>query len=151
MDMLNHIFDHQAWADLRTLASLRAPGVPPKVLRLFAHIIAAETIWADRIAGIPQSSEVWPDFDVEVLEKSVQTLTKRFRDFCRSDTSRMVHYTNSDGHQFSTSVSDILVHVALHGAYHRGQIAQLIREADFEPAPTDYIEFTRGVPAAKNQ
>ena len=36
----------------------------------------------------------------------------------------------------------------LHGAYHRGQIALLLREGGAEPAPTDYIAFVRGAPAA---
>jgi uncharacterized damage-inducible protein DinB len=38
--------------------------------------------------------------------------------------------------------------VALHGAYHRGQIAQLLRQNGAQPAATDYIGFVRGVPAA---
>jgi uncharacterized damage-inducible protein DinB len=63
----------------------------------------------------------------------------------------MVHYTNSDGQHFETSVSDILTHVALHGAYHRGQVAHLLRGAGAEPQATDYIQFGRGAPASKNQ
>jgi uncharacterized damage-inducible protein DinB len=48
-------------------------------------------------------------------------------------------------------VDDILLHVALHGSYHRGQVALLVREAANKPAPTDYIGFVRGVPAATRQ
>jgi uncharacterized damage-inducible protein DinB len=36
----------------------------------------------------------------------------------------------------------------LHGAYHRGQIALLIRQAGAVPAPTDYVAFVRGAPTA---
>ncbi|NNE69595.1 MAG: damage-inducible protein DinB [Rhodothermales bacterium] len=147
--MLNHIFDHQTWADLRTLESLR--GAPaPKALSLFAHIIGAETIWADRIDGRPQSMPVWPAANLDVLAGAVPEVAQRYRGFCQADQARIVHYTNSDGHRFSTALSDILVHVALHGAYHRGQVALLLRGTDAEPAPTDYIEFVRGQPAAKN-
>jgi uncharacterized damage-inducible protein DinB len=45
----------------------------------------------------------------------------------------------------------MLVHVALHGQYHRGQVALLLRASGFEPATTDYIAWTRGVPAATRQ
>jgi uncharacterized damage-inducible protein DinB len=38
--------------------------------------------------------------------------------------------------------------VALHGSYHRGQIALLVRAGGSTPAPTDYIAFIRGAPAA---
>jgi uncharacterized damage-inducible protein DinB len=46
------------------------------------------------------------------------------------------------------AVGDMLLHVALHGAYHRGQIALLVRAGGSTPSPTDYIAFIRGAPAA---
>ena len=36
----------------------------------------------------------------------------------------------------------------MHGSYHRGQVAMLLRQSGAEPLPTDYIVFVRGVPAA---
>ena len=58
---------------------------------------------------------------------------------------------NSAGEHFETTVSDILTHVALRRAYHRGQVAHLLRQAGAEPQPTDYIPIVRGASAAKNQ
>lgn len=149
--MLKRILDHQHWADLRTLESLRAQSAPEEARRLFGHIIGAEIIWADRIAGLPQSSPVWPELDLDKATGVLEVLHQRFDDFCDSDPERIVRYTNTDGDAFETSVSDILTHVALHGAYHRGQVAHLLRKATAEPNPTDYIQFVRGAPAAKNQ
>ena len=40
------------------------------------------------------------------------------------------------------------LHVALHGAYHRGLIAGLRRDAGAEASATDFIVFVRGAPAA---
>jgi len=40
-------------------------------------------------------------------------------------------------------VRDILLHVAMHGQYHRGQINQLLRGAGLEPISVDYIVFVR--------
>ena len=62
---------------------------------------------------------------------------------------RTVHYRNSAGAEFDSKISDILLHVALHGSYHRGKIAAALRGAGADPAPTDYIGFVRGVPAAR--
>ena len=59
-----------------------------------------------------------------------------------------VAYTNSAGQAFETPVGEILVHVALHGQYHRGKVNLLLRSAGFDPAPTDYIAWVRGAPAA---
>ena len=44
---------------------------------------------------------------------------------------------NSAGDEFDSKLSDILLHVALHGAYHRGQVNLLIRTAGGEPSPTE--------------
>ena len=55
----------------------------------------------------------------------------------------------SAGQAFRSTLEDILLHVALHGAYHRGQLAMLVRDGHGEPAPTDYIAFVRGVAAAR--
>jgi len=59
-----------------------------------------------------------------------------------------IPYTNSAGLSFHSRRSDILLHVALHGCYHRGQVALLLRRAGNEPQPTDYIAFVRGAAAA---
>lgn len=52
-------------------------------------------------------------------------------------------YRSSQGTPFQTSVGDILMHLASHGAYHRGQIALLLRQAGAEPLNTDFITFVR--------
>jgi uncharacterized damage-inducible protein DinB len=62
--------------------------------------------------------------------------------------TRGIGYTNSAGRSFVTPVGDILLHVALHGQYHRGKVNLLLRQAELEPAPVDFIGFVRGVPAA---
>ena len=45
-------------------------------------------------------------------------------------------------------MEDMLLQVVLHGCYHRGQVALVVRGAGAEPSPTDYIAFVRGAPAA---
>jgi len=55
----------------------------------------------------------------------------------------LVVYRNLSGKEFTTSARDILAHVALHGTYHRGQIALALRSADIAPVETDFITFVR--------
>ncbi len=40
-------------------------------------------------------------------------------------------------------MSEIVTHVAMHGSYHRGQIARQLRSAGLEPPYTDFIQYTR--------
>jgi uncharacterized damage-inducible protein DinB len=44
---------------------------------------------------------------------------------------------------FRSQISDILLHVALHSSYHRGQIAAAVRAAGVTPVNTDFITFAR--------
>ena len=39
--------------------------------------------------------------------------------------------------------SDLLHHVAMHGMYHRGQVAQDVRRQGGEPVSTDLIFYLR--------
>lgn len=54
-----------------------------------------------------------------------------------------VAYRNSKGEFWTSSAGDILTHVVLHAAYHRGQIAAAVRGAGGEPAYTDFIHAVR--------
>jgi uncharacterized damage-inducible protein DinB len=54
-----------------------------------------------------------------------------------------VEYRNSKGESWSSRVEDILAHVLLHSAYHRGQIALQMRSSGIEPAYTDFIHAVR--------
>jgi uncharacterized damage-inducible protein DinB len=65
-----------------------------------------------------------------------------------AELARSVHYTNSAGLEFDSTVEDILLQVLLHAMNHRGQVSAQLRAAGFEPNGTDYIGFARGVPAA---
>ena len=90
---------------------------------------------------------VWPDLD---LEACAAELTDLQGDWMRCletlDEEGLedgVAYRNTKGEFWTSTVADILTHVVLHSAYHRGQIAAAIREAGGTPAYTDYIHAVR--------
>ena len=57
--------------------------------------------------------------------------------------SETVTYRNSKGVAYESVVGNILSHVIIHGGYHRGQIAMLLRQTGNDPAITDFIAFER--------
>jgi uncharacterized damage-inducible protein DinB len=57
--------------------------------------------------------------------------------------SESVAYQNSQGETWTSTVQDILTHVVLHSAYHRGQIASQMRATGEQPAYTDFIHAAR--------
>lgn len=146
-------FDHVAWADARALAALRlSGGQPPRALEIFAHVLGAEHVWLHRMLERAPAVAVWPQLDIEQCAELARLNTAAYREllhgFSEADVERTVHYRNSAGTELDSKVIDMLSQVCLHGSYHRGQIALLLRDAGFEPSPTDYIVFMRGAPAA---
>lgn len=148
-DHLQRLFAHMAWADEQVLESFRRAAPPPRALELYAHILGAEHVWLTRLKQIPARQAVWPKLGVAQCARLAQENATGFRMYIESAALESeVAYTNSAGQSFKTRVDDILMHVALHGSYHRGQVALLVRDAGAKPASTDYIGFVRGVPAA---
>jgi len=150
---ISALFRHMWWADEHALASVMAADPrPARVVELYAHVVGAELVWLDRVEGPAGGVPVWPDPSLENCAALSATARRRYAALLgtlrASDLDRVIHYANSAGNEFDTRLEDILLHVALHGAYHRGQVAMLLRDAGAEPRPTDYIAFVRGAPAA---
>lgn len=147
------LFRHMWWADDHVLTSLMAADPRPRrAVELYAHVVGAEHVWLDRVEGRSTGVPVWPDPDVDACAKLTATARQRYEEMLGTlgdaELDRTIHYANSAGKEFDTRLEDILLHVALHGAYHRGQVALVLRDAGAEPQPSDYIAFVRGVPAA---
>jgi uncharacterized damage-inducible protein DinB len=141
---LNRLLRYDVWANRETLTALQQASPPPKSLRWMGHIIGAEFLWLDRIAGRPASLPVWPELSLRECRDRLDQLSGSLPAALRAnDLGRVVQYTNSKGEPWSSTVEEILTHVTVHSAYHRGQIASDMRSAGQEPAYTDYIHAVR--------
>ena len=151
---LSRLIAHLEWADTRTLAALRAAAdLAPATLELYAHILGAEHVWLTRLEGRTATVAVWPALTLEqcaaVAAENAAGLKRYVAALSPSDLTREVSYVNSAGNRFTSTVEDILIHTAMHGSYHRGQVARALRQEGAVPEPTDYIAFTRGAPTAR--
>jgi uncharacterized damage-inducible protein DinB len=151
MGLIEHLrrqFDYDAWANREVFASLSASARPTaRTGQLLAHILSAERLWLERIREQPQSLPVWPDFRLDRCEAQIVELAELWSGYLSelsaAGLSENVAYRNSKGEPWTSSVQDILTHVILHSAYHRGQIASLVRAAGEQPAYTDFIYAVR--------
>lgn len=143
------LFEHAAWANTRLASALRAtPSLDPSVLRLFTHVLTTERIYIERIRGLdPWPQNFWPETTIASLVTLAETNRTDYANLLDKldgeALGSVVSYRNSKGDRYETSVGDLLTHVALHGAYHRGQIAAALRLGDAEPVDTDFITFSR--------
>jgi uncharacterized damage-inducible protein DinB len=151
MELLEHLrrqYAYDEWANREVLAGLKASAHPAERPRqLLAHILSAERLWLERLRKQPQSRPVWPDLTFEQCEAQIVDLARLWREFFGQLSPvgllETVVYKNSKGEPWTSTVEDILTHVILHSAYHRGQIASQVRAGGEQPAYTDFIHAVR--------
>jgi uncharacterized damage-inducible protein DinB len=151
VDMLQEfqrLFAYDAWANQEVVTSLTALGsAPSRPLQLLAHILSAERLWLERLQQKKQTYPVWPDFTLAQCQAELNDLPGLMTSYLTSlppdHLAATIHYKNSKGESWSNSIHDILMHVVMHSAYHRGQIATAMRAAGHTPAYTDFIHGVR--------
>lgn len=145
---LRKLFLYDAWANREVLNALVAAQAPTaRSINLLAHVLSAQKLWYERVKGLPQSLQVWPESGLTQCEALLVDLAETWQNYFQlidaKELERRVPYRNSKGEAFNSRVEDILTHVAMHGSYHRGQIAADMRAAGVTPAYTDFIHAVR--------
>lgn len=147
MASLERLFAYDAWANAESLRAVRDAGAPAPAVRLMAHIAAAEQLWKGRFPADPVPVVVWPESSMDEIASELDRLGRFWPTFVAGlavdDLVRSVAYVNSRGESWTTSVEDILLHVVLHSAYHRGQVAYVLRAGGAMPPYTDYVHCIR--------
>ena len=143
------MFDYDHWANCETLASLgTVPGGVDKPRKTFNHIIGAQRIWLSRFENpAPPSAQPWPDLTLEECSVALEDLRRQWKHILGNLTPEKaagdLSYLTLKGAEHKTPIQDVLMHLVLHSAYHRGQAAAAVREAGGKPAPTDYVVYLR--------
>ncbi len=147
-DYLRRQFSYDEWANREVLNAIRtAGGANQRSLQLMSHILAAELVWLERLTQQPQSVPVWPEPDLAQCEAQATKLGGQWLEFLdlltAGDVSQSIRYKNSKGEEWTSTIVDVLTHVVMHSAYHRGQIASHMRANGQTPAYTDFIHGVR--------
>ena len=146
-DYYARLLRYDAWANAETLGSLRGGEATAKAVRWMGHIVGVGALWLARLRQEPAVMAVWPDLDLEGCAAGIERLADSWPRYLQAlspaDLEGSVGYRNSLGEYWTNTVGDILTHVAMHGAYHRAQIAAAVRESGREPAYTDFIHAVR--------
>lgn len=151
MDLVQHIrdlFAYDGWANREVLVSLESSGnPPPRSVQLLSHILSAERLWLERLQDRKQTQPVWPQFSLERCKPEIAELARLWQDYLaaaqETDLLESISYKNTKGESWSDQKHHVLMHVIMHSAYHRGQIATDMRAAGFTPAYSDFIHAVR--------
>ena len=156
---IKRLYDYNSWANERVLESLQPirqeiftshkQASHGSIRGIIAHVGGAEWIWLQRWKGSSPVS-LLSESEFETVEIAAQRLRKIDRDL-QEFTSRLTQedldgrrgYKTTEGKAYSNVLSDMLLHLANHSSYHRGQIATLLRQSGAVPQSTDFILFIR--------
>jgi uncharacterized damage-inducible protein DinB len=141
------LFTYDLWANGKFIAVLKRDDCE-RGRQIFAHIVTTAEEWFERFDGKDSTGHnFWPDLTVDDAEVRCHAIARRFTDYLAEqdepDLDRRTSYKNSSGEPFENAIRDILTHVLIHSAIHRGNIVIKLRESGFEPPDTDYIIYFR--------
>lgn len=150
---LRSLRDHGEWADAHLLSAVAGASVPvPAAIRELAHIRGAQETWLARIEQRGATLPVWPDLTIAELARAGSevdaAMRARFEGLRDAALNDVVAYANSTGTHFTTPLGEILLHLLLHGQYHRGKVNAALRAAGAQPVGIDYIAWQRAHRAA---
>ena len=150
LETLRKTYRYNEWANHRAIESIKQMAAPSqKAIQFLAHIVFAEQEWLARIGTSKDSTGMnfWQELTLEECQqlnaenqRSLQAL------LAESDEGKLdsiIVYKNSKGTEYHTPIREILMHVAFHSAYHRGQITSAVKAEGGVPLYTDFIYFLR--------
>lgn len=159
MELLQTIWSYNGWALEQIINSLQDFSEEEFLKDLgdgcgsvrdkLAHITAADEVWFQRIEKnpAPKFSPASEFISIEIWMNRARKVTQKYESIVNQldfeKIQEKIIYKNLKGVEFSTPLLEILMHVANHATYHRGQAASLIRRLKGKPPVTDMIEYFR--------
>ena len=149
---------YKAWAnELVFAAAAKLPEAeltaPRKIvfgsmLRTLNHVYAMDEVWRAHLEGRPhgyatRNPEACPRLaELCAAQEAMDEWFVRYADSW-FDEEEMVNFRFIGGGPGAMTRRDILLHVANHGTYHRGNVASMMYQAGVTPPTTDLPVFLK--------
>jgi uncharacterized damage-inducible protein DinB len=156
MPLISHV-NYDRWANLELLraASKLDPhaltklvgGSFPSVQQTFVHLLWAESLWLERWRGrsFPATLDPRAFPTIDSLREALEAVHAKQLQFLAtippSAADQMVTYVNFEGQRWAYPLRDMVQHLIVHSAFHRGQVASLLRQLGVAPPHTDYLVY----------
>ena len=129
------------------LWTTQVPGSFPCLRDLLHHLAFADAVWLRRVLGraprLPPAAEVAGNELVHIAVDLAARWRAHVAALGEAQVDTRVEYRTLAGVLAVSTLREIVQHLVNHATYHRGQIAQLMRELVAKPAPTDLITYFR--------
>lgn len=120
------------------------------ILGTLNHNLLIDLVWQAHIEGRDhgfKARDAMIYHDLPTLREAQRTASQWWVDWCSTQTDQSleepVHFDFIDGGDGVMTRGAILMHVVIHGSYHRGYVAQLYYEDSRKPPTTDLPVFLR--------
>jgi uncharacterized damage-inducible protein DinB len=150
---LKSLFGYKAWANtqlfeaLGSLAQQHAQQVHTCV-RTLNHIYVVDRLFRARLSGetMPfEATNTSATPSLETLRQEVVATDAWYEHYVARTTetelSSVLEFTFTDGDAGSMSREEVLLHVITHGAYHRGNVGQVLKSLSIAPPRDLYTKF----------
>jgi uncharacterized damage-inducible protein DinB len=160
MDHLRTLMRYKAWANERLFAAvaklpeaeLTAPQkiVFGNLLRTLNHVYAMDQVWRAHLEGrahgfTTRNPEACPP--LAELREAQRAMDAWWVDYANglpeAKQDEVVSFRFIGGGPGTMTRGDILLHVANHGTYHRGNVASMMYQAGVAPPTTDLPVFLK--------
>lgn len=157
LDQLQLLYDYNYWARDRQLAAcdtltqeqfVRPMGGSFRSLRdTLVHLVGVEWLWLERWRGRSPREIFNPeDFpEPEPVRKRWREVESGMRSFLgglvAEDLAVVQTYRSFTGQSWTYPLGHLMLHLANHQTYHRGQVTTLLRQLGAVPAPVDLLLF----------
>ncbi len=148
---------YDRWANLRMIdaaSELNPQTLTQNVISSFpsfhhtlVHVLWAEELWLERwqsrsfVASL--DTEKFPT--VETIRAKLEAVYTKQLQFLNglnpAAADQSIGYVNFQGQRWEYSLRQMVQHLMVHSAYHRGQLATLLRQLSVVLPQTDYLVF----------
>jgi uncharacterized damage-inducible protein DinB len=129
------------------------------VLRLLDHIQTVDEIFSHNLEALPHDHEAPRSADLpslDVLTARARSAADWYADYADTlgpeQVDEVIAFSFSNGEPTRMTRGEMLLHVATHGAGHRGQVALLLQKNGIQPFPDRITDFLKadGAGAQRN-
>lgn len=146
MSLLRTLYGYHAWANmelfdkLRTLDAEKHAAELSTALKLVSHYYVVSRIFAGHLQGVPHgfaSDNLDQTPALDELRAAVIASDEWYLDYVQNTPppalAEVLPFTFTDGDKGFMSREEMLMHVALHGGYHRGEAGRILWQLSVTP------------------
>lgn len=150
METIEHLratFVYNDWANWRVIRALGAQD-SPKCLRILTHLLVTEKEYFERLYGKDSTDfDFWQELSLtecgDLAQETAESYARLLKRFDEEGLNLRASYKTSTGAAHENTYRELLTHVLIHSATHRGSIIAQMRAENIEPPKIDYIIYLR--------